>query len=213
MFLVLTKKWHYCIVLTIVSLFLASCNNPVTRPTPNPQTQINAAVVATLAAIPTYTPYPLPTAAPSPTLAPLVGLFCEYGFCISHPTEMVFVDEGATHKPPSPGTQSKGILYGYTENLFIQLNWQISDPNFNPQTAMSLILEETQTLQGNLDVLLIGNLNVYYQPTNTITTVLPYGAVAAWQCGGRDFIWKVYAPQDGMVQGLLQQSLERFRCE
>ena len=206
------SRWHYLIVLTIVSLFLAGCNNPIPTPA-DPQAQINDAVVATIAAIPTYTPYPLPSPVPSPTLAPLTGLFCEYGFCIGHPPEMVFVDEGATHKPPSPGTQSKGILYGYTETMFIQLNWQISDPNFNPQTAMTLILEETQTLQGNLDVLLIGNLNVYYQPSSTITSVLPYGAVATWQCGGRDFIWKVYAPQDGTAQGLLKQSLERFRCE
>ena len=194
----------------IIILLLTSCNTPSIQPTPDPQTAIDEAVAATIAAA---TPYPIPTAYPSPTLIPLVGTFCEYGFCIGHPVEMVLVDEGATHKPPNPGTQSKGILYGYSETLFIQLNWQISDPNFNPQSAMALILEETQALQGNLDVLLIGKLNVYYQPSSTITPVLPYGAVATWQCGGRDFIWKVYTPQDGMAQDILKQSLERFRCE
>lgn len=208
-----SKPRNLTLIAALMMLLLTSCSTPSTRPTPDPQTVIDNAVAATIAAIPAATPYPLPTAYPSPTLAPLVGTFCEYSFCIGHPVEMVFVDEGATHKPPNPGTQSKGILYGYTETLFIQLDWQISDPNFNPQSSMALILEETQALQGNLDVLLIGKLDVYYQPSSTVTPTLPYGAVAVWQCGGRDFIWKVYTPQDGMAQDILKQSLEKFRCE
>lgn len=209
------KKRYYFTALAIISLLLASCNMPNSQPEIDPQAQVNAAVVATIAAIPTYTPYPRPTPAASPTLAQLGGLFCEYGFCIGHPTDMVLFDEGGTHKPPAPGSQSNGILYGYNNSLtlFMQLNWQISGTDFNPQSIMALILEETQTLQGNLDVLLIGNLNVYYQPTTTVTPVLPYGGVAVWQCGGRDFIWKVYTPEDGMGQGVLKQALERFRCE
>ncbi len=213
MFNIPSKPRNLTLIAAVMMLLLTSCNTPSVQPTPDPQTVIDDAVAATIAAIPAATPYPIPTAYPSPTLVPLVGTFCEYGFCIGHPAEMVFIDEGATLKPPTPGTQSKGILYGYTETLFIQLDWQISDPNFNPQSSMALILEETQALQGNLDVLLIGNLNVYYQPSSTITSVLPYGAVAVWQCGGRDFIWKVYTPQDGMAQDILKQSLEKFRCE
>lgn len=194
-------------------LLLASCN--LSQPpalADDPQATIDAAVVATLASIPTNTPAPIPTSVPSPTNFSLNGLFCEYGFCIGHPTDMILIDEGARHNPPSPSAQANGVLIGYTDSLFIQVNWQISDPNFNPQTAMNLILEETQTLQGSLDALLIGDTNVYYQPATTITPKLPYGGVAAWQCGGRDFIWKVYTSQDGIAQGLLKQSLERFRC-
>ena len=204
------NKWRYFAALVISSLLLASCGAPAT---PNLQTQINAAVVATIMSIPTYTPYPVPTPVPSPTQLSLSGLFCEYGFCIGHPTDMVLIDEGATHKPLAPSAQANGVLFGYSENLFMQLIWRISGPDFDPQTAMKLILEEAQTFQGSLDALLIGKMNVYYQPTTTITTVLPYGAVATWQCGGRDFIWKVYTPQDGLAQELLKQSLERFRCE
>ncbi len=206
----LVTKWQYFAALGIFSLFLVSC--AAAKPTANPQALIDAAVVATISSIPTYTPYPIPTPAPSPTQFSLDGLFCEYGFCIGHPTDMVLIDEGARHNPPSPSARANGVLIGYTDALFIQTNWRISDPNFDPQTAMKLILEEAQTLQGSLDVLLIGNLNVYYQPTSTITPMLPYGGAAVWQCGGRDFIWKVYTPQDGMAQGLLKQSLERFRC-
>lgn len=208
-----TKKWHRFAVLAAFSLFLTACNNPFDRPTANPQSQINAAVVATLAAIPTSSPYPIPTPNPSPTLVPLVGMFCEYGFCIGHPTDMIFIDEGSIRKPPVVGSQSNGILFGYTDAMFIQFNWQISDPNYNPQTAMHLIMEETETLQGSLDALLVGDLNVYYQPITTITAKLPFGGVATWQCGGHDFVWKVYTPQDGMAQGVLKQSLEKFRCQ
>lgn len=205
------KKWLYFAALAILSLLLASCGGAAA--TPNPQAQIDAAVVATIESIPTYTPYPVPTPVPSPTRVTLDGLFCEYGFCIGHPTDMVLIDEGATHKPLAPGAQANGVLFGYSDNLFMQIIWQISGPNFDPQTTMKLILEESQTFQGSLDAVLIGDMNVYYQPTTTITTVLPYGGVATWQCGGRDFIWKVYALQDGMAQQLLKQSLERFRCD
>jgi len=205
------KKYQHLAALAIlISLLLASCG---ALAAPDPQPQIDAAVAATLSSIPTYTPYPIPTPIPSPTRVPLDGLFCEYGFCIGHPADLALVDEGVMSKPPVPGSLKNGILFGYTETLFMQLNWQVSDPNFNPQTAMKLILEESQTLQGNLDVLLVGNMNVYYQPTTTITPLLPFGGVAVWQCGGRDFIWKVYTPQDGMAQSLLKQSLERFRCD
>ncbi len=209
---------QYLMMLTLISLLLTACNMPgseISPPAVDVQGQINDAVIATLAAIPTATPYPPPTPAPSPTIAPLTGLFCEYGLCIGHPADMVLFDEGAMHKPPAPGTQSNGMLYGYNNSLtlFMQLNWQVSDPNFNPQSAMGLILEEGQTLQGSLDVMLVGSLNVYYQASSTVTPVLPFGGIAAWQCGGRDFIWKVYTPEDGTAQGILKQSLERFRCE
>lgn len=180
---------------------------------PNPQVQINAAVAGTLSAIPTYTPYPLPTPFPSPIPISLEGTFCEYGFCVGHPLDVYLIDEGATHNPPVAGTSTHGILIGYTPSLFIQLAWRVSDPNFDPQSAMKTVMEEGETFQGSLDAILIGKINVFYQPTTTISTVLPFGGVAAWQCGGRDFIWKVYAPQDGMPQGLLKQAVEKFRCE
>ena len=199
-------------ILGICSLLLCSCGGRVVT-TPDPQSQIDEAVIATISSIPTYTPYPTLTPVPLPTPFPLDGLFCEYGFCIGHPTDMVLIDEGSMHKPPVPSARANGVMFGYNDALFMQLNWRISDPNFDPQTAMKLILEESETLQGSLDVLLIGDMNVFYQPTTTITPKLPYGGISVWQCGGRDFIWKVYTPQDAMAQGLLKQSLERFRCD
>ena len=80
------KKWRSFTALAIFSLLLASCGGPET---PDPQAQIDAAVAATIFSIPTYTPYPVPTPVPIPTKFALAGLFCEYGFCIGHPTDMV----------------------------------------------------------------------------------------------------------------------------
>jgi len=193
----------------IASLLLAAC----APQQPDPQAQIEAAVAATLSSIPSATPYPTPSPVPSLTPFPLDGLFCEYGFCIGHPADIYLIDEGSTHTPPVASAATNGILFGYNLSLFMQLVWRVSDPNYDPQTAMKVVMEENQTFQGNLDAKLIGDLNVYYQPTTTVTAALPFGAVATWQCGGRDFIWKVYTPQDGMAPGLLQQALQRFRCQ
>ncbi len=196
-------------IFLMAGITLASCGPQQ----PDPQAQINAAVAATLSSIPTYTPYPLPSPFPSPMPISLDGMFCEYGFCIGHPADIYLIDEGATHNPPNPGTSTNGVLFGFNQSLFMQVAWRVSDPNFDPQSSMKLMMEESQTFQGSLDALLIGNLNVFYQQTTTVTEKLPFGGVATWQCGGRDFIWKVYTPQDGMAQGLLKQALERFRCE
>lgn len=193
-----------------MGLALAACTSP--EQTPDPRAQIDAAVAATMASIPAATAYPIPTPVPSPTALSLDGLFCEYSFCIGHPADVYLLDNGALKNPPVPSSYTNGILFGYNTSLFMQLAWRVSDPSFDPQSAMQTILEENQAFQGSLDALLIGKLNVYYQPTSTVTDKLPFGGVAAWQCGGRDFIWKVYTPQDNMAQGLLKQALDKFRC-
>jgi hypothetical protein len=198
------------IVILIVSTILVSCN---AKPTPSPEAQIQAAVAATLASIPSPTPYPIPTTAPSPTPYSLEGIFCEYGFCIGHPQDFFLIDQGATKQPPIANTYGYGILFGYSQTLFIQMAWTTSGPSFDPQKMMHYILEEQEALQGNLDAQLLGKLNVYYQPITTVTASLPFGGIASWQCGGRDFAWKVYTPQDGMAPALLKQAIEKFRCQ
>jgi hypothetical protein len=64
-----------------------------------------------------------------------------------------------------------------------------------------------------MDAQLLGKLNVYYQPITTVSSSLPFGGIASWQCGGRDFAWKVYTPQNGMAPALLKQAIEKFRCQ
>jgi hypothetical protein len=208
------KTWTLGI-LALVALFLVASGILVScgpRQT-SPQAQIDAAVAATLASIPTRTPDPIPTPYPSPTPFTLEGVFCEYKFCIGHPLDVYLIDEGATRNPPLPSTYGYGILFSYNQSIFMQIAWTISGPSFDPQTTMHLIMEEAEQFQGNMDTQLIGDLNVFYNQINTIAQTLPYGGVAAWQCSGRDFAWKVYTPQDGVAQGLLRDALKKFRCD
>lgn len=208
-----TKSKLFLLGLTIIlvaGVILVSCN---AKPTPSPAAQIQAAVAATLASIPSPTPYPIPTTAPSPTPYSLEGVFCEYGFCIGHPQDFFLIDQGATRQPPIANTYGYGILFGYSQTLFIQIAWTTSGTSFDPQKMMHYILEEQEALQGSLNAQLLGKLNVYYQPITTVTASLPFGGIAAWQCGGRDFAWKVYTPQDGMAPALLKQAIEKFRCQ
>jgi hypothetical protein len=193
----------------IVSAILVSCSPPKA----NPQAQIDAAVAATLASIPTSTPIPVPTAYPSPTPFTLDSTFCEYSFCVGHPLDLYLIDQGATRNPPIPSTYGYGIIFSYNQNLFIQMAWTLSGPSFDPQTTMRYILEENEQILSNMDTQLVGDLNVFYNPISTSASALPFGGIAAWQCGGRDFAWKAYTPQDGIAPGLLKQALEKFRCE
>jgi len=184
------------------------------QPTASPELQIQAGVAGTLAAIPTNTPAPIPTSYPTATPFSLENLFCSYRFCIGHPADIYLLDQGATRNPPIPSTYGYGILFSYSQSIFLQMAWTMSGPSFDPQGAMKLIMEETEQFQGSMETQLVGNLNVFYYPISISgQSLLPYGALAAWQCGGRDFVWKVYTPQDGMAAGLLKQALDQFRCE
>ncbi len=197
-------------VFLVFSLFTASC----AQPTPDPQAQIRAAVASTLAAIPTYTPDSIPTPYPTPTPVSLVNLFCSYRFCIGHPQDVYLIDQGARRNPPIPSTYDYGVLFSYSASLFLQMAWTLSGPSFDPQGAMRLIMDDSEQFQGGMETILTPNLNIFYQPiTVSSQSMLPFGGMAAWQCGGRDFVWKVYTPQDGMGPSLLQQAVERFRCE
>jgi hypothetical protein len=205
------KIFSVTLVALVVSLIaLVSCGP---KP-PGLEDQIAAAVRATVAAIPSPTAVPLPTPNPSPTPFELKEIFCEYGFCIGHPTEINFFDVSVVRNSATPSTHGYGILAGYSAQLFIQLVWTGSGGSFDPQTTMRYVLEEGDAQTGSLDIQLVGDLNVYYQPiTTTVSPILPFGAVATWQCGSRDFAWKVYTPQDGMAASLLQDALKKFRCE
>jgi len=172
-------------------LILTAC-----APKPNPDVQIQVAVMQTVAAIPTNTAQPVSTPYPTPTAFDLRGLFCEYQFCVGHPVDMSFFDVSAQSNPGSPSSYSQGLVATYNGNLFIQMVWQLAPGSADPQFMIDLILDDTDTRVGNLDVKLIRDMNVIYTPiTSTATSVLPYGAAGAWICGERAFAWKVYSPR------------------
>ncbi|MBL8062962.1 MAG: hypothetical protein JNK32_08095 [Anaerolineales bacterium] len=194
-------------------LFLAAGCAPKTV-TPSTNTLIQQAVAATLAAMPAETQAPPPTPFPSPTPFSLVGLFCEYQFCIGHPTDVAFFDVSAQQNPASPSTYSQGLIAAFNGNLFIQVMWQIAPGTADPKFLFDTLLDDAlDTPSGNLDVFLTRNMNVVYDNITSIATAaLPAGGAGAWTCGDRVFAWKVYTPQADTTRALFDEALARFTC-
>ncbi|MFM8876310.1 MAG: hypothetical protein ACKOGC_09590 [Anaerolineae bacterium] len=205
------KQTPLLLTASLIMLLLAACSP---KATPDPNIQIQQAVNATLAAIPTSTRAPIPTPFPSPTPFSLVGLFCEYQFCIGHPSDVSFFDVSAQQNPASPSTYSQGLLAAFNGNLFIQVMWQIAPGTADPKFLFDTLLDETiDTPANNLDVFLTRNMNVVYDDISTLATPsLPYGGAGAWTCGDRVFAWKVYTPQSGTARGMFDEALARFDC-
>jgi len=196
----------------LISIFIVTA---CARRTPDPNILIDQAVAATVAAIPrpTSASIPISTPYPSPTAFDLRGLFCEYQFCVGHPIDMAFFDVSAQQNTGAPSTYTQGILASYNANLFIQVMWQLAPGAADPQFMFDLILDETETRVGSLEVKLIRDMNVVYTPlTTSATPLLPFGGAAAWTCGERAFAWKVYTPDEASPAGLFDSALARFRC-
>jgi hypothetical protein len=194
--------------LILVSIILTACALK-----PDPKIQVQQAIIETLAALPTGTAQPAATPLPTPTPLDLIGLFCEYQFCVGHPADMAFFDVSAQNNPAAPSTYSQGLVAAFNGNLFIQMTWQLAPGTADPQFMLDLILDDVDTRVGDLDVKLIRDMNVVYTPiTSTATAVLPFGAAGAWICGERAFAWKVYSPQAENTQALFDQAIERFQC-
>jgi hypothetical protein len=144
----------------------------------------------------------------------LVGLFCEYQFCIGHPVDVSFFDVSAQQNPASPSTYSQGLLAAFNGNLFIQVMWQIAPGTSDPKFLLDTLLDDAiDTPTNNLEVFLTRNMNVVYDNISTIATAsLPYGGAGAWTCGDRVFAWKVYTPQADTPRAMFDEALARFTC-
>ncbi|MBV6396154.1 MAG: hypothetical protein HFACDABA_01747 [Anaerolineales bacterium] len=199
--------------LSLLIPLLAACGPRPSAPDPN--AAIRQAVAATLAAIPSVTPHPTFTPRPSPTPFTLNGLFCEYNFCIGHPADLAFFDVSAQQNPAAPSSYSQGLLAAFNPNLFIQLIWQYAPGVSDPQFLMDLSLEPgADASAASFNLKLINNINVLLHPIqSTASPLLPHGLIAGWVCGDRAFAWKIYTPQPDTAEGLLQDALNRFRCE
>ena len=197
-------------LLVLAAIILTAC-----APKPDPNIQIQRAVIETVSAIPPNTGAPIPSPYPTPTPFDLKGLFCEYQFCVGHPVDMSFFDVSAQNNPASPSTYSQGLIAAFNGNLFIQMIWQLAPGTADPQFMFDLILDnEVDTRVEDLEVKLIRDMNVIYTPlTSTATPVLPFGAAGAWICGERAFAWKVYSPQAENTHALFDQAIDRFMCD
>ena len=195
---------------SLILLLLTSCSRDVI---PDPDEQIRISVASTLAAIPTSTPFPQPTPYPQPTPFNLLGLFCEYQFCIGHPIDMAFFDVSAQQNPAAPSSYGQGLIAAFNGNLFIQVLWQLAPGAADPEFVLDLILDETDIRDGNLDVKLVRDMNVMYTSiTSTATPVLPFGGSGAWTCGDRVFAWKAYTQQADTAAALFSDAMAKFTC-
>ena len=197
--------------LSLILFLVAACSQ---KATPDPNVQIQQAVNATLAAIPTPTRAIPPTPYPSPTPFSLAGLFCEYQFCIGHPTDVSFFDVSAQQNPASPSTYGQGLLAAFNGNLFIQMIWQLAPGTSDPKFLFDTLLNDSvDTAANNPSIFLVRDMNVVYDDITSIATpTLPYGGASAWTCGDRVFAWKVYTPQAGTARGIFDEALARFTC-
>ena len=208
-------KKHPLLNLTfsLILFLLASCS-PKT-PAPDPNTQIRQAVAATLAAIPTVAPAIAPTPYPTPTAFSLAGFYCEYQFCIGHPTGMAFYDHHASLDQLNPSNYNNGFLVAYQlPDMLINLIWLQAPDTADPKFLLDTMLDDQlDAMTGSMDIKLVRGMNVIYTPIiTTVSPILPFGGVGAWTCGDRVFAWKVYTPQAETTGPLFEEALSRFTC-
>jgi hypothetical protein len=198
--------------LCLILFQLASCAPKAV--TPDANAQIRQAVVLTLAAIPATASVPLSTPYPSPTPFSLTGLYCEYQFCIGHPSSMAFYDHLATLNPLTPSTYNNGFLASYQiPNIVINLIWLQAPGTSDPKFLLDTILDDqADTQTGTLEVKLIRDMNVVYTTITTKISEVPFGSAGAWTCGDRVFAWKVYTAQAETANPLFDEALSRFTC-
>ncbi|MBK8823621.1 MAG: hypothetical protein IPN58_13705 [Anaerolineales bacterium] len=207
------KNTRLNLTFSLILFLLASCA-PKTV-TADPATLINQAVIATLAAMPTTAPASPPTPYPSPTPFSLAGLYCEYQFCIGHPTGMAFYDHHASLDQLNPSNYNNGFLIAYQlPDLLINFIWLQSPDTADPKFLLDTMLDDQlDTMTGSMDIKLVRGMNVIYTPIATsVSPILPFGGVGAWTCGDRVFAWKAYTPLAETASPLFEEALSRFTC-
>ncbi len=200
--------------LSLILFLSAACLPKKTAPTPDIQILIDQAVAATLIAMPVPTQPPPPTPYPAPTAVSLAGLFCEYQFCIGHPSNVAFYDHLATLNVGAPSTYGNGFIYAYQiPSLVISLIWLQAPGTTDPSFLLDTILDDQADVPtGSLDVKLIRDMNVVYTPITTSIPEVPFGSAAAWVCGDRVFAWKAYTQQADTATALFDEAMSRFTC-
>ncbi|MBN2388964.1 MAG: hypothetical protein JXB85_18255 [Anaerolineales bacterium] len=200
------------VLLLVAGSLLAACGSRETVVTPPVDTAATA-VAAALTAIPpqpTHTPQPTYTPYPTPNLA---GLFCEYEFCIGHPSGFPFFDlEVLNDFTANRSSYQQGILIGFSDSLYIFLSWSQLLGDYDPNVMLTVALQSDLPQDTRLTTDLHGRPVTYTLLQTTPSDLMSYGLVAAWQCGDRQFGWKAYTLQDGQAIDHLRQALSRFAC-
>lgn len=198
-------------------LFVLTACRPAAA-TPDWQTAVQHGVSATLTALPAPT-LTAPESSPCPTLMPtphvdLHNRFCEYDFCLGHPAETYFFDALMVKDTRSASNYVYGVLMTYQPNFFMQFNWSLLSGEPDPYEMLAVTAGDDVIDLNALDVQQIEGWVVTMAPVLKTASpdTLPYGLVASWTCGDREFGWKVYTTADNQISGLLQTTLSRFDC-
>jgi hypothetical protein len=199
---------------SLIVFLLASCTPKKVLPDPNIKIQISQAVAATIAAMPIPTQVTPPTPYPTPTAVSLAGLYCEYQFCIGHPSSVAFYDHLATLDVGAPSKYGNGFIYAYQiPSVVISLIWLQAPGTTDPNFLLETILEDQSDIaSGSPEVKLIHNMNVLYTPITTSIAEVPFGSAGAWTCGDRVFAWKSYTQQADIAASLFAEAISRFTC-
>jgi hypothetical protein len=200
--------------LSLILFLLASCSPKKVTPDPNIQIQIDQAVAATIIAMPIPTQPAPATPYPTPTAISLAGLYCEYQFCIGHPSGVAFYDHLATLNVGAPSTYGNGFIYAYQiPSVVISLIWLQAPGTTDPKFLLDTILDDQSDItSGSLEVKLIRDMSVVYTPITTSIPEVPFGSAGAWVCGDRVFAWKSYTQQADIAASLFSEALNRFTC-
>ncbi len=178
--------------------------------------RVQAAAAATLTAPPppSCPPSPTPPAAPSTPTPDLTNLFCQYEFCLGHPTETYLFDALVIREEHTASNYAYGLLMTYQANLFIQFNWSLLAGEPDPYAMLAVTAGDDIVDMDNLQVDSLSGWIVTYAPLlkTASPNVLPYGLVASWSCGDREFGWKAYTAAENQALPLLNAALERFHC-
>jgi hypothetical protein len=197
----------------LLTILLAACSLGPASATPS-MDMVSTVVAAALTAIPSpppATPYPTYTLYPT---ADLSGLYCEYGFCIGHPADFPFFDlEVVNDYTTSRSDYSQGNLIGFNEQLYLFLIWSQFSGDFDPNSALTFVLNQDTPGGVSISEDIGGRLVTYISLQSTPSELVPFGLAAVWKCSDRWFGWKAYTPQDGQALNLLWDALGKFSCK
>lgn len=151
---------------------------------------------------PTYTPYP----EPEPQLPDLTNLFCEYEFCIGHPTEAHLTDIQA---PEEWNTYRNGVVMGVSATGILAVEWHIrTRTEWNLENEIDEMIDKDTPL-ADVTEEMMGQYSVAYRPFQTTDK---YGVAGAWYCGERGFKAMVLVDDEDEGLDMLRQAMEAFTC-
>lgn len=191
------KRWLTPILFGVLAVMLAACGGaPKAQPAP------------------TYTPYPTYTPFPEqkPVITDIDDLYCDFGFCIGHPTGAYLTDVDA---PDEWSEYESGVLIGVnTTGSWMGMDWEkVGKSEWQLEEQALDVANNLGEAQGDARIETVGNFDVALVSSfDSEDEDLPYGSNAAWHCGDRGFRASVFAKSESLPEVLLLEAIARFTC-